>query len=240
MTSASGPSKGFAAHHVQLLRAAFAAIAAVMITFSPDHSAAVGLAVFSGFAIATGLVWLLSVWLVFPAGRRGMPVLMAVANLLAGMSAGVTVWRSTAMFFVIVIAWALVTGVIEGVSALRAQRQARRLQTQEPTRFEAPVVARADARDGLTVGIITIVLAIGLLLTPAQYALDYYIADAGAWFTLTGITIAVGVFGGYAAILAVYLGIAGFSPRKDAGAGASVAQATGADALAAPTTGETA
>ena len=33
-------------------------------------------------------------------------------------------------------------------------------------------------------------------------------------FTLTGITIGVGIFGAYAAIVAVYLAIAGFSPRK--------------------------
>ncbi|MNL67086.1 hypothetical protein D3C87_1916440 [compost metagenome] len=45
------------------------------------------------------------------------------------------------------------------------------------------------------------------------YALDYTIEEAHATFTLTGITIGVGLFGGYAAIVAVYLGIAGFSPR---------------------------
>ena len=36
---------------------------------------------------------------------------------------------------------------------------------------------------------------------------------------LTGITIGVGLFGGYAAIVAVFLGIAGFSPRRTAPAG---------------------
>ena len=47
--------------HLQLARAAFAAIAAIMVTFSPDHSSAVGLAVFSGFAIATGIVFAVAV-----------------------------------------------------------------------------------------------------------------------------------------------------------------------------------
>ena len=43
----SAPARAFTVRHVQLLRALFAAAAAVMITFSPDHSAAVGLSVFS-------------------------------------------------------------------------------------------------------------------------------------------------------------------------------------------------
>ena len=56
--------------------------------------------------------------------------------------------------------------------------------------------------------------AVALLLVPTQYALEYTIEEANATFTLTGIIIGVGIFGGYAAIVAVYLGIAGFSPRK--------------------------
>src|SRR3546814_4667888 len=73
--------------HLQIARALFAALATVMVTFSPDHSAAVGLSVFSGFAIATGLVFALSAWVVFPTGSRGPAVLMAVLNLAAGMVA---------------------------------------------------------------------------------------------------------------------------------------------------------
>jgi hypothetical protein len=51
---------------------------------------------------------------------------------------------------------------------------------------------------------------------PAQYTLNYFIAEAHRSFTLTGIAIAVGIFGGYAAVIAVYLGIAGLSPRRAA------------------------
>ncbi|HZU93558.1 MAG TPA: acyl-CoA synthetase, partial [Microbacterium sp.] len=52
----SAPARTFTVRNVQLVRALFAAVAAAMITFSPDHSAAIGLSVFSGFAIATALV----------------------------------------------------------------------------------------------------------------------------------------------------------------------------------------
>ncbi len=65
----------------------------------------------------------------------------------------------------------------------------------------------------MLIGILSLVLGAVLLLTPAQYALNYDITGAGS-FTLTGITIAVGLFGGYAAVVAVFLAIAGFSPRR--------------------------
>ena len=49
--STAPPARAFEVRHLQLARALFAAVAAAMITFSSDHSAQVGLAVFSGFAI---------------------------------------------------------------------------------------------------------------------------------------------------------------------------------------------
>lgn len=190
---------------MQLARAAFAALAAVMITFSPDHSAVVGMAVFSGWAIATAIVFFLSIWLVYPAGRRWPSVLLGVVTVLAGMVGGVSTWRTTTVFFAVVIVWALLTGIVETVAGVRARRAA--IGADEPH-------ARGEARDALTVGIVTLILGLGLLFVPTQYALSYHIEDAGRSFTLTGIVIGVGIFGAYAAIVAVYLGIAGLSPRK--------------------------
>lgn len=200
----------FEVRHLQLARALFAALAAVMITFSPDHSAEVGLAVFSGFAIATALVFFVAVWLVFPAGRRATPVLLGVLSLVAGIVGGLPAIRSTTLFFVLVIAWAFVTGIVEFVSGLLGRRRADGGGRRD-----------AAARDAILIGALTIVLALGLLLVNPAYSLDYFIDQAG-WFTLTGITIGVGVFGGYAAIVAVFLGIAGFSPRHDARAAAAI------------------
>jgi uncharacterized membrane protein HdeD (DUF308 family) len=197
--------RAFEVRHLQLARALFAALAAVMVTFSPDHSAAVGLSVFSGFAISSGLVFALAAWLVYPAGRRWPAATLALLTLVAGMVAGVAPWRTTEMLFVLMIAWAASTGVVEIVDGARARRAER-----------AGAAAAAAPRDALTVGILGIALAIGVALVPTGYALDYYIDEARQSFTLTGTTIAVGIFGGYAAIVAVYLGIAGFSPRRDA------------------------
>lgn len=189
-------TRAFDVRHVQIARALFAALAAVMITFSPDHSAAVGLSVFSGWAVATGLVLLLSAWLVHPTGRRVVPVLLGVLTVLAGMVAGIPPLRSTTLFFAVVITWALASGITELVAGLRTRR------------------SDDHARDAILIGAVTIALGLGLLLVNPAYSLEYFIQEAGRSGVLTGITIGVGIFGGYAAIIAVFLGIAGFSPRK--------------------------
>ena len=191
------PTRTFEVRHLQLARAFLAALAAIMITFSADHSAAVGLAVFSGFAIATALVFFVAAWLVFGAGERIPAVLLGIVTLVAGMITGIPPLRSTTLFFVTVIAWAVISGLIELIAGLRARK------TGDPF-----------ARDAILIGAVTLALAVALLLVNPAYSLEYAIKEAGATFTLTGITSGVGLFGGYAAIVAVFLGIAGFSPRR--------------------------
>ncbi|WP_460790645.1 acyl-CoA synthetase [Microbacterium lacusdiani] len=181
--------------HVQLLRALFAAVAALMITFSPDHSHEVGLAVFGGFGIATAMVFALAAWLVAPAGHRGAPVLLGAVHLAAGMAASAVALRSETLLFVVLIAWALLAGIVE--LAIGITQRAR--------------LGRSESRDAVVVGGLTILLGAILIFVRPEYALTYSIEEAGA-FTLTGTTIAVGLFGGYAAIVAVFLGIAGLSP----------------------------
>ena len=202
----SAPARAFTARHVQLMRALFAAAAAVMITFSPDHSAAVGLSVFSGFVLATSLVLLLAVWLVFPAGERWSWLVLALLGIAAGMAAGIPAWRTEDLFFIVVIAWALATGLVELIVGLRARRAG------DPA-----------ARDAIMVGAFGLLLAVLLLAIPAGFVQPYAIKGAGE-FELTGIILGVGMFGGYAAIVAVFLGIAGLTPKRaDAAAAAATA-----------------
>lgn len=191
-----------AVRHVQLARAVVAAVAALVITFSADHSAPFGLAVFCGFAVATAIVFGVAAWSAAPRGHWA-PVTLAIVSLVAGLIAAVPAWHTTAVFFAVVISWAAVTGVVEGVAGWRARRSS------------ADPQQRSEARDAVTVGIIGVVLAAGLGLVNPDFRLDYFIDDADAWFALTGTAIGVGIFGGYAAIIAVYLGIAAFSPRRD-------------------------
>lgn len=217
MTSPSS-ARTFDVRHVQLARAAFAALAAVMITFSPDHSALVGMAVFSGFAIATGLVELLAVWLVYPAGRRWPSAALGGVTILAGMIGGLTPLRTITGFFSIVIAWALVSGAVELIAGLRGLRGPRARREVAPgvadTRPVAETGPRSEARDGVVVSALGLLLGVALALVPSGYSLQYSIEELHQPLTLTGITIGVGLFGAYAAIVAVYLGIAGFSPRN--------------------------
>ena len=188
----------FEVRHLQLARALFAAIAAVMITFSGDHSAAVGVSVFSGFAVATALGFFLAVWLVFPAGERWPSVVLGLLTLVAGIVGSFPGLRTTAAFFVLVAVWALVAGAAELIIGLVGRRR-----------------GWAISRESVFIGILTVVLGVALLVIDPDYRLEYYIEQAKRSFTLTGITIGVGAFGAYAAIVAVYLGIAAFSPRPE-------------------------
>ncbi|MGO2050702.1 MAG: acyl-CoA synthetase [Microbacterium sp.] len=204
----SAPARTFTVRHVQLLRALFAAASALMITFSPDHSAAVGFSVFGGFVAASGFILILGAWLVASAGTRWPFILLAAIDLAAAIVSGVPTWRTDEVFFVVVIVWAAASGLVELIAGLRARRT-------EPA-----------AKDAIVVGALGLLLAVVLLLIPANYALQYSVDGAGA-LTLTGIILAVGMFGGYAAIVAVFLAIAGFSPRRAEPQDAETADAVG-------------
>lgn len=187
------PSRPFTARNVQFARAALAAVAALMITFSPDHSAPIGLSVFGGFAIVTAVVLALAAGLVYPAGRRWPAVLMAAIALVTGMAGSVPPWRTEDLFFVLVITWALLSGLVELIAGIR-------------TRGED------GARDAITIGALTMLMGVALLLIPSGFVQPYTIDKVGT-FELTGIILGVGMFGGYAAIVAVFLGIAALTPR---------------------------
>ena len=198
------PSRPFTARHVQLSRAVMAAVAALMITFSPDHSAAVGLSVFGGFAIVTAFVLIVAAVVVYPTGQRWPAVMMGAFSFAFGMAASVPAWRSDVLFFVLVIGWAAVTGLVELIAGIRSR-------------------GTDGARDAITVGALGLLLAVLLLIVPVNLVQQYTVE--GTDFSLTGIVVGVGLFGGYAAIVAVFLGIAGITPRgksdieSDAGAG---------------------
>lgn len=186
-------SRTFTLRHVQLARAALAAVAAIMITFSPDHSAAVGLSVFSGFVLSTALVHVIAAVIVHPAGRRWPAVVMSILSFLIGMVASVPSLRSDGVFFGTVIAWAALTGLVELLAGIRRRGD-------------------EDARDAIITGALGLLLAVIVLLVPVGFTQEYS-PEPGATFTVTGIILAVGFFGGYAAIVAVFQGIAGLTPR---------------------------
>lgn len=202
----------FTARHVQLTRAVLAAVAALMITFSPDHSATVGLSVFGGFAIATALVLLLAAILVNRGTRRWPALIMSGVSFVLGMAASIPSLRSVTLFFVVVIVWAAVTGLVELIAGIRFKN--------------------ADgARDAVITGGAGLLLAVLLLVIPAGLVHEY-MTPQGETMVLTGIILGVGTFGGYAAIVAVLQGIAGFTPNAKKAVQAQARTDAGGDRLA--------
>jgi hypothetical protein len=71
------------------------------------------------------------------------------------------------------------------------------------------------ARDWVTVGVLTALLAIAVLLVPADYAAPWTVVDGGVTATgiLTSQIVVVGIVGAYAFLIGVYLVIGGLSAR---------------------------
>jgi len=175
-----------------ILRALVAAIAAAIVTFAQDRSGDFALIVFLAFAIATLVVLVVDMILRgFGAARWALVLAYALGIFLVVALPG----AADARFHLALLIWAAAAGIVELVSGL-VQR------------------GSADARDRMTVGVLTCVLAIVTLLVSPAYSLDYFVEEAGQSFTLTGTIIGVGLFGGWAAIVAVYLGIGALSPAQ--------------------------
>ncbi|MCP2031265.1 uncharacterized membrane protein HdeD (DUF308 family) [Okibacterium sp. HSC-33S16] len=181
----------------QVLRAVPAAIAAAVITFNSDHSASLGLTVFGGFAIFTGLLTLGLVprALASDRGARLNFLISGVVSVLAGIVGLIFANAGTAAvpaLFTTVIAWALITGALELYSGFRV-------------RGRSPF-----ARDWMTLGGATVLLAVAYLVVPPELNQQFEGPD-GVARSLTSSIVTVGIFGAYAAIVAVLSLIGGFS-----------------------------
>lgn len=179
---------------VPVARAAVAAVAAFVITFSQDHSASLGLTVFGGFAVLTALA-LLAGSSSLGADRVAQHTFVAQAllTLAAGVvSLAMAASRSLPAFFAIVLTWALLTGALELYNGFRL-------------RGRSPL-----SRDWVTVGLATVLLAVAFLVVP-QGLDQQFTGPDGVERSLTASIVTVGIFGAYAAIVAVLLVIGGFS-----------------------------
>ena len=180
---------------VPVARAAVAAVAAVAITFNGNHSPWLGLSVFGGFAVLTALVEILlgSPRLAADRVARGAFLAQAAVTLVAGVVAlALAPTAGLPAFYGIVIVWALLTGAVELYSGFRL-------------RGRSPL-----ARDWMTIGGLTVLLAVAFLLVPPGLDQQFTGPD-GVDRSLTASVVTVGIFGAYAAIVAVLLVIGGFS-----------------------------
>lgn len=182
---------------VQLARAVPALIVGLVITFSADHSSRFGLVTFGGFALLSGIV--LS-WGSLHLDDRILRVtsqVQAAVMVVGGVIALVMNSTGAGTLFLILITFAAVTGFLELYLGLRSRGQ------------------RAVSRDWITVGVMTALFAIAVLLVPADYAAPWMVQDKGVTVSgvLTSQIIVVGIFGAYAILLGVYLVIGGLSAR---------------------------
>lgn len=162
-----------------LWRAVPAIVVAAIITFSRNHSAVVGLSVFGGYAIVASVVLFVAISRIPLTGSdRIFFGVQAVVTWTSGIIALFNLGGGLSALVLVLSIWAALTAALELYAGYRHSD-------------------RAIAREWLTVGAFTAILAIIVALFPIN---DVY---------------AVGLFGAYSAILGVYLVIAGLSLRSD-------------------------
>ncbi|GAB2526135.1 hypothetical protein [Paramicrobacterium agarici] len=178
---------------LHVVRAVILAAVGLFITFSRDHSPHLGLIAFGAFALVSGIViGTLSVRLVDDAPTRRLVIAQAVVSIAAGTIALALQTTGLGTLLLTVSIWAGLTGVLELYAGYRLARRS------------------TLSRDFLIAGGLTALLAIVFVLLPP----DFQQTDGGmdnVPLTLTSSVIAVGVFGAYAAVMAVFLAIGGLS-----------------------------
>lgn len=180
---------------VAVVRALPAAILGLVITFAADHSAGFGLLSFGLFAIASGVLLAVLAWArLAGSGARSFLVAQGAITAAAGILALAFQGGSIAVFFLIVTAFALITGFLELYIGLRTRRS-----------FVA-------SNDWLAGGAITVVAGVALQLVPPGLHQSMRTAE-GTSGVLDAPIVAVGILGAYGAILAIYLLIAGLSAK---------------------------
>ncbi|MFC5502240.1 HdeD family acid-resistance protein [Lysinimonas soli] len=186
---------GLAAWVVPALRAAAALVVGLAITFTAAHSAAFGLIAFGLYAVVAGAV-LLAGSVGGRSERRSRSPLLAqgIVTVLAGVAA-LAVPTGGAYFFVwVVSAWAIITGALELVGGIRARGRL------------------ASARDAMILGVLTLALGIAFLVVPPDYRQSLGGIEKVTG-TLTASVVLVGIFGAWAIVTGVLLGIGAVSAR---------------------------
>lgn len=190
-----------------LLRALPAVALAVVITFSADHSAPLGLLTFGIFGVLAGAVIIVFAFRAEAGAVRMLQLIQGGLTAAAGLGALGAMSGGLPFLIFLVSGWAVVTGFIELYLGIRTRR------------------ASALARDHIFVGALTVVLAVVILLIPASFSQTFTGPD-GVERQLTASIIIVGLLGAYWAIIGVFLIIAAFSQKwADAPAPAPAAPA---------------
>ena len=159
-----------------LWRAIPALLAAVIITFSRNHSPLIGLSVFAGYAIVTSVIMFVSVARVPLSGSdRILFGIQAVVTLTFGIIALCALGGGLSALVLVLSIWAALTAALELYAGYRQSD-------------------RAISREWLTVGAFTGILAIIVALFPVNdvYAVGLfgaYGAILGVYLVIAGISL---------------------------------------------------
>ena len=181
--------------YVPLARAVPALALALVVTFSADHSAPLGLVTFGIFGVVAGAVLTASALRLGAKGVvRTVTFAQGILTVLAGIVSLALPGAGLPFFVFLLTAFAAVTGFLELYLGLRSRGRS------------------GSSRDWVFVGGLTALLAIAVLLVPPGYSQSFSGPDE-VQRVLTASVIVVGALGAYWAILGVYLVIAGLSLR---------------------------
>ncbi len=164
-----GPGYG----NVLILRALIAAVPAAIITFNGDHSAQLGLIVFGAFALATGLLLVVSGPRTLTlATDRHLFLIQGIVSLVAGGAALIFYSSGHGFFLFIVSVWGAVTGFLEIYAGIRVRQRA------------------LPAKDWLFTGIGAAALALLFLLLPPNAVVSVGLFGAYLIFLVVFLPIA--------------------------------------------------
>lgn len=186
-----------AAWIAQLSRGILALALGIAITLTLDHSPFFGLLTFGAFAVLTGVVLLAATLRGGYAGRmRAAFLAQGVASLAAGILALVVPGGGVAFLAIVVGAWALVTGLLEGASGVLSRRL-------------VPL-----ARDWILTGALTVLLGIVAFALPPDFV-QAFAGEKGNSGTLTSSVILIGALGAWAIVVGVLQVISAVTVRTD-------------------------
>lgn len=179
--------------YVPVARAVPALALAVVITFTADHSAALGYLTFGIFAVIAGAILAASALRLASRGvTRTVTLAQGLITVLAGVVSLALPGGGLPFFVFLLTAFAAITGMLELYLGLRSRGRDR------------------SARDWIFIGALTALLAVAVLLVPPEFQQAFSGPD-GVARELTASVIIVGALGAYWAIFGVFLVIAGLS-----------------------------
>jgi len=200
-------------------RAIPAAVLAIVITFSADHSARLGLVAFGAYALASGLATAIVVLTrVAPGTVRLVVLCQAAVAVVTGGVALAMPGGGYAYFVLVLSGYAVVSGFLELYLGARSwRRSSTSLTVLSSASSSVPPPSSAPssvARDWVFVGALSVALAVIAFLIPANFNQPFSVEGISG--AVTASVALVGVFGAYLAIISIFLAIASFSLKWSA------------------------